>query len=186
LGSADPGVLRTPRLELVPATPTLLIAALKHPRQFGSRLHALVPPNWPPEYLDAPALKYTLARLRERPEHQLWWLYFVLCPGGPASRILIGSAGFKGPPDQSGIVEIGYGIVSDQRRRGYASEAAEGLVGRAFADPRVSRVIAETLPELVGSIGVMTKCGFEHDGAGSEPGVIRYGIDRDAWLARSS
>ena len=91
---------------------------------------------------------------------------------------MIGSAGYKGPPTQDGTVEIGYDIVSDHRRRGYASESVRALVSRAFEQPRVRRVIAETLPELIGSIGVLRKCGFEPVGEGSEPGVIRFELTR--------
>jgi ribosomal-protein-alanine N-acetyltransferase len=76
------------------------------------------------------------------------------------------------------MVEVGYGIVRDQHRHGYASEAAGGLLARAFASPDVTRVTAETYPELVGSIGVLRRCGFRFIGEGSEPGVIRYEITR--------
>jgi RimJ/RimL family protein N-acetyltransferase len=34
--------------------------------------------------------------------------------------------------------------------------------------------IAQTLPELAPSIGVLEKCGFRFAGEGGEPGVIRY------------
>jgi RimJ/RimL family protein N-acetyltransferase len=52
------------------------------------------------------------------------------------------------------------------------------FIARAFADTRVRRVIAETLPHLEPSIGVLTKCGFAFSGDGSEPGVIRYTLNR--------
>jgi [ribosomal protein S5]-alanine N-acetyltransferase len=73
---------------------------------------------------------------------------------------------------------VGYGVVRDHQRRGYASETVRGLVGHAFALPEVHRVIAETLPELTPSIGVLEKCGFRFIGEGSEPGVIRYELSR--------
>jgi [ribosomal protein S5]-alanine N-acetyltransferase len=95
-------------------------------------------------------------------------------------RVLIGTAGYKGPP-ADGTVEVGYGIVTDHRRRGYASEAVRGLVARAFRVPGVRRIIAETLPELTASIGVLRKCGFELIGEGSEPGVIRFERTRAAY-----
>ena len=98
-------------------------------------------------------------------------------------RSLIGSAGYKGPPSADGSVEVGYGIVEDHRRRGYATEAAMGLVDRAFSVAEVGRVIAETLPELAGSIGVLHKCGFRLLGAGSEPGVIRFELTRADYAA---
>ena len=107
-----------------------------------------------------------------------WWLYFVVLPQAHDGRTLIGSVGYKGPPSDDGMVEVGYGIVRDRHRQGYASEAARGLIARAFASPDVTRVTAETYPELVGSIGVLRRCGFRFVGEGSEPGVIRYEITR--------
>jgi ribosomal-protein-alanine N-acetyltransferase len=171
-------MIRTERLELVPATGDLLTAALESSAALADGLAAHVPPTWPPEFLDPPALQFTLDRLVLAPDEGAWWMYFVLLPQESGGRLLIGSAGYKGPPTADGTVEVGYGIVSDHQRRGYASEAVRGLVKRAFDLPEVRRVIAETLPELTPSIGVLRKCGFELVGEGSEPGVIRFELTR--------
>jgi RimJ/RimL family protein N-acetyltransferase/uncharacterized damage-inducible protein DinB len=170
-------MMRTERLELVPATPELLTAALATPVALSAALRARVPDTWPPEFLDAPALEFTRERLASDSAQAGWWMYFVVLPDA-GSRVLIGAAGYKGPPTADGVVEVGYGIVSDHRRRGYASEVVRELVAHAFAGPGVRRVIAETLPELTPSIGVLRKCGFEPVGEGSEPGVIRYSLAR--------
>jgi RimJ/RimL family protein N-acetyltransferase len=174
-------VIVTERLELVPATPELVRAALAGPRDLAAGLRASVPSTWPPEYLDAPSLTYTLDRLAEGSESAGWWLYFVVLKGAAGSKTLIGSGGYKGPPSPDGTVEVGYGIVSDYRRRGYASEVTRGLLARAFAVQAVHRAIAETLPELTPSIGVLEKCGFRLIGEGSEPGVIRFELTRAEW-----
>ncbi len=163
----------TERLALVPATVELTRAALDGAPALGTGLHAVVPPTWPPEYVDAPAFGFTLRRLAENPGQAGWWLYFILLRD-PSAPTLIGTAGYKGPPSDDGTVEVGYGIVSDHQRRGYASEAVRGLLARALGTPGVRRVIAETLPELTPSIGVLEKCGFRFTGEGSEPGVIRF------------
>ncbi len=167
-------LILTERLALVPATAQLTRAALDGNDALAARLRAVVPPTWPPELLDPPSLQFTLDRLAEGPEQAEWWLHFVLLLGGEARRTLIGSAGYKGPPSIDGTVEVGYGIVRDYQRQGYASEVVRGLLAHAFAQPSVRRVIAETLPELAPSIGVLHKCGFRLVGAGSEPGVIRF------------
>ena len=135
---------------------------------------APVAATWPPEFLDEPALEFTARRLASHPDEREWWLWFVLLRKEGGAREVIGSAGYKGPPTEDGTVEIGYGIASEHHRRGYASEAAEALVSRAFQLPAVRRVIAETLPELAGSIGVLRRTGFTFIGDGSEPGVIRF------------
>jgi RimJ/RimL family protein N-acetyltransferase len=161
-------VLYTERLELVPVTPESLRAAIEG--GLASCLDVAVPPTWPHEFLDRHALEFTLQRLRESPGQAGWWMYFVLLR---EPRTLIGSGGYKGPPVDS-TIEVGYGIVSDRRRQGYASEVVRGLLAHAFAQPGVTRAIAETLPELAGSIGVLRRCGFRRIEGGSEPGVLRF------------
>jgi RimJ/RimL family protein N-acetyltransferase len=77
---------------------------------------------------------------------------------------IIGTAGFKGPPDADGMVEIAYGVVPSVEGRGYATEAAGALVRFAAADERVRLIRAHTLPELNASTRVLRKCGFAHLG----------------------
>lgn len=175
-------MIRTERLELTPATDDLLAAALEGEGPLAAGLGAIVPPSWPPEFLDPPALEFTRDRLAESTDGGDWWMYFIVLPSAAGERVLIGTAGYKGPP-ADGTVEVGYGIVTDHQRRGYASEAVRGLVARAFKVPEVRRVIAETLPELTASIGVLRKCLFELIGEGSEPGVIRFELTRAAYEA---
>ena len=82
---------------------------------------------------------------------------------------VIGSAGFKGPPDAAGMVEIAYGVVPSVEGRGYATEAAGALVRFAAADRRVRVIRAHTLPELNASTRVLRKCGFVHIGEVIDP-----------------
>lgn len=174
----EQAMIITERLELLPATAEMTRAALNSQSLLAAALDATVPASWPPEFLDSAALEFTLERLRGGPEQAGWWLYFVTLSGDPSGRLLIGSAGYKGPPSPEGVVEVGYAVVQDQQRHGYASEAVRGLLRHAFAEPAVNAVIAETLPELIPSIGVLSKCGFQLVGEGSEPGVIRYQLTR--------
>ena len=139
-------MLVTDRLELVPATVETARAALSDLPALGRALRAAIPASWPPELLDRPALKFTLDKLRQGPSQAAWWLYFVVLRDESSGRTLIGSAGYKGPPTEDGTVEVGYGILPEYQRRGYASEAVRMLVTTAFAVPTVRRVIAETLP----------------------------------------
>jgi ribosomal-protein-alanine N-acetyltransferase len=172
-------MIATSRLDLVAPTPDTVRAALDGAPALAASLGVEVPPTWPPDYLDADALEFVLGRLVDHPAEADWWLYFVILRSREGNgRSVIGSAGYKGPPTADGIVEIGYGIVSDQRRKGYATEAALGLVAHAFGLPQVRAVIAHTLPELTPSIGVLGKCGFRFVGEGTEPGAIQFRLDR--------
>jgi RimJ/RimL family protein N-acetyltransferase len=82
---------------------------------------------------------------------------------------VIGMASFKGPPNAEGAVEIAYAIVPGYQNRGYATEAAQGLVDYALADPRARRVIAHTLREPNASTRVLKKCGFQFAGEVIDP-----------------
>ncbi len=107
--------------------------------------------------------------------------YVVLRQTGDGPGTLIGTCRYAGPPSYDGTVEVGYSVLPEFRRQRYATEAVAGLLRRASADPRVARVIAETLPSLRPSIGLVEKSGFTFIGEGSEPGVIRYALTRAAY-----
>jgi ribosomal-protein-alanine N-acetyltransferase len=177
--------LSTPRLELLSATLDLLRAELESPALLAQRLGAAVPPTWPPQYYDPPAVFWTMRRLEAGAAPAGWYLwYFLLRTSG--EPLLLGAGGFQGPPAEDGSVEVGYSIVPEHHRRGYASEAVAALLAFAFDHGGVRRVLAETLPELAPSIGVLRKRGFAFVGAGSEPGVIRFELTRSAWEASTA
>jgi len=180
--------LRTPRLVLFPATPEVLEAELASPEALAAVLGADVPASWPPELYDTDAVRWVLQWLADHESDADWCLYYVatLSDDETARPALVGIAGYKGAPDASGVVEIGYGVVAEQRRRGYASEAVRALLVRAFGDPRVTGVSAQTLPVLDASIGVLRGTGFVYEGPGSdshEPTAIRFMLTRDRFQA---
>src|SRR5262245_48549300 len=99
-----------------------------------------------------------LARLHALTSADPWTLGFSLVHRDNGT--VVGSAGFKGPPDADGMVEIAYGIHPDQQGKGYATEAAQALTAYALGSGQVRVVRAHTLPEPNASTRVLTKCGF--------------------------
>jgi ribosomal-protein-alanine N-acetyltransferase len=171
------GVIGTERLELVPATTALLSAELEGNAALEQVLGVRVPENWPPELYSRDAIEWFLKSLEEVPEMGDWAGHYIVTRGDDAT--VIGTVGFKGPPDESGKVEIGYSLLEQYQRLGYATEAARGVIAKAFADPRVLRVTAETYPHLEPSIGVMQRCGLVYRGEAAEPGVIYFELLRE-------
>jgi RimJ/RimL family protein N-acetyltransferase len=108
-----------------------------------------------------------LAALRVSPDPDPWLHGFFLVHRGIGAAI--GSAGFKGPPDSTGTVEIAYGIAPTLEGQGYATEAAAALVAYAFDTPRVEVVRAHTLPTANASTRVLAKCGFGQVGTVVDP-----------------
>lgn len=72
----------------------------------------------------------------------------------------IGTAGFFGPPDASGEVTIGYGMVEPEWGQGYGTEAVAGLVAICRAHGGVTVINADTNLDNVGSQRVLEKNGF--------------------------
>lgn len=178
--------LRTGRLELVGCSAGLLRAEGDDRARFAELLDARVPADWPPELYDDDARRFGLRMVEDAPDDEGWWFYYLVrVPGGgDGAREVVGTMGYKGPPADDGTVEVGYSVLAAHRRQGYATEALGALLERAFAFPGVTRVIAETYPELEPSIGVLEKCGFAFVGEGSEERVIRFELLRDRWEAR--
>ena len=68
----------------------------------------------------------------------------------PRHRLAVGRAGFHGPPDEVGMVEVGYSIDPLHRRRGYARAAVRALLEEAAAAPEVTVVRASVGPRQRG------------------------------------
>ena len=180
--------IQTPRLVLIPASIATLNAELDGRRALARELDVDVPPSWPPELYDEAAVRWSLNALETRFLTPDWGLYYVAerlaADGASARQRLAGVVGFKGPPDSGGTVEIGYGILPERRRLGFAREAVDGMIGWAFGRESVTRVIAHTLTELTPSIRVLESAGFTFVGPGedeSEPEAIQYELRRETY-----
>lgn len=163
-----PADITTPRMRLVPATEERLRACLLPHDQFAVTTGWQVPQDWPAKHWDEGAVTWLLNRIAEAPETATWGARFVLLPTTPTPT-LIGTVGVYGPPDESGTVEIGYGIVEHLHRRGYGTEAAAGLINWLWRDPRVKTIIAHTLPADPASSGVLRRNGFTAAGIINRP-----------------
>ena len=113
----------------------------------GRLIGALVPETWP-----SPDLVGILDR------HELPYGIWVMVD--PDTATVVGDIGFHGPPDETGTVEIGYSVVPERRRRGYATEAARALAAWALEQPGVKTVTATCEPGNAGSIKTLERAGF--------------------------
>jgi ribosomal-protein-alanine N-acetyltransferase len=126
------------------------------------------PANWPPLFNGPETRDWFREEMRKAPASFGWWGFYILAVIDDVER-LAGTAGYKGPPDAEGCVEIGYSVVDAYHRRGIASRTVHLLVARAFRHPGVRVVIAQTLPDAVASQGVLRKTGFDFDGTRLDP-----------------
>jgi ribosomal-protein-alanine N-acetyltransferase len=76
------------------------------------------------------------------------------------SSLAVGTIGFFGPPDDTGSVMVGFGLVEAVRGQGYATEALRGLVEYACAQPSVRTITADSLQHNASAHRVLEKAGF--------------------------
>jgi ribosomal-protein-alanine N-acetyltransferase len=168
--------MRTTRLELIPTTIEHLEAELHEPQRLAHLLGAVIPLGWPPGQYDRDAMQFFHAMLTERGAAAVGWYgwYAIRRAANDHPATLVASGGYFGPPSADGVVEIGYSVVPDHRRQGYATELVQALTARALDLPKVMRVVAEVHEDNVASVTVLSRCGFRRIGAGRDPGHFRY------------
>jgi [ribosomal protein S5]-alanine N-acetyltransferase len=83
----------------------------------------------------------------------------------PHSGQVVGRAGYHGPPDEAGMVEIGYAVDPDHRRRGLARAALMVLLETARNHPHVKIVRATVRPDNVPSRRLLDQFGFSESGS---------------------
>lgn len=81
-----------------------------------------------------------------------------------ASGTVVGRSGFHGPPDAEGMVEVGYAVDPDFRRRGFARAALLIMLGQAAAHPDVRTVRATISPGNTASRNLVERYGFRANG----------------------
>jgi RimJ/RimL family protein N-acetyltransferase len=118
----------------------------------------------PPFFLEREAQgiwRYRRDQIRRDPASAPWLVRAVISePAG----VVVGHAGFHGPPDASGMVEIGYTILPGYRRQGYGSAAVAALLREAAEVPEVQTARASISPGNIASLALARSFGFRQVG----------------------
>lgn len=97
--------------------------------------------------------------VKQHPEEYYWyteWQVIYKQENG-----IVGGFCFKGPPNEAGEVEIGYGMTSAYRSKGFMTEAMRVVATWVFRNAQVTALIAETPKNNVPSHRVLEKIGME-------------------------
>ncbi|NLV75068.1 MAG: GNAT family N-acetyltransferase [Chloroflexi bacterium] len=106
----------------------------------------------------AEALPVIIKQLEERPQDWPWGTNWAIVL--KAEQTIIGGIGLHGLPNAAGEVELGYGLDSPYRHRGFAVPAIHLLTGWAFSHTEVMSLVAETLIENLPSQRALQRAGF--------------------------
>lgn len=148
--------IRTERLELVALAPEAVRALIAGSPDEAERILRLrLPAEFPNAGDLAGFLPIQLKRMEVEPHRREWMARLMVSESEGA----VGDCGFHGPPDTIGRAEIGYTVFSQFRGRGYAKEAARGLVDWAFEQGE-REVYATVSPNNTASLAVVRRLGF--------------------------
>jgi RimJ/RimL family protein N-acetyltransferase len=105
---------------------------------------------------DGYVLRMRLDQMRTNPESAHWLLRAIVSP----DRRMLGHAGFHGPPDERGFVELGYTIFAPFRRQGCASAAATCMMRWAEETQGVHNFRVSVGETNTPSLAMAAKLGF--------------------------
>ena len=127
----------------------------KNLQKLGELLDVGTPTAWTTFTDMADALDFFHAAFKENGNY--WGSFFII---HKSDRKLLGTCGYKGAPNETGTVEIGYEIEADYRQQGLATEAAQGLIDFAWQHEEIKEIMAHTLAYENPSVSVLKKLGF--------------------------
>ena len=109
---------------------------------------------------DSP-LAWRLPQVVANPAVNKWFVRWMVLR---ATREIVGSLSFHGPPDERGMLEIGLGVHEAFRRNGYAREALVGMWGWAAGQEGVAVFRYTVDPGNSASVELVRGLGFTHVG----------------------
>jgi [ribosomal protein S5]-alanine N-acetyltransferase len=168
--------ITTARLELIATTLTHLRCELERPGGLSALLGVEVPQSWPPGQYDRDAMEFFKDQLEKGGVGAAGWYgwYALRRAGNEGPGILIGCGGYFGPPDEDGVVEVGFSVIPELRQRGYATEIVSALVAHAFSFPGVQRIHAHAAANNAASIRVLVRNGFRNTDSLGEASLLKF------------
>ncbi len=74
---------------------------------------------------------------------------------------IIGDLGFKGFNYEKENIDLGYGVIKEERGKGYAEEATKALIKWVFTEDIVKEITARCLIDNTSSIKLLKKLNFD-------------------------
>lgn len=162
----------TERLQLIPVSFEIAEQIRNGDFFIKNKSHIRSTALWPDDdFLDI--LPKIIQKLKSISDHKGFTSYLVV---KKEDRTVIGDVGFKTPPNEAGEVDIGYGLISSERKKGYATEAVNALVNWAFEQKDVKVITADCKMDNEASIKVLKKTGAIRISV--QHGMINWKIER--------
>ena len=104
---------------------------------------------------------WRLRQIEAEPATARWYVRAAVDGSG---GVVVGHAGFHGPPDDAAMVEIGYAVDPALRGRGYGHAIVAALLTEAASEPAVHTVRASVSPTNLPSLALVRRAGLARVG----------------------
>ncbi len=148
--------LKTERLLLIPFTIQFCEHVMKGDFSILDKMNLRKGKSWPDNDVieTLPKVISNLSKVKSPTGFESWMIV------KKDTMEIIGDAGFKGFNSKLGSIDLGYGIIYEERHKGYAQEAATALVDWALSQEIVKEITANCLVDNVASMNLLKKLTF--------------------------
>ena len=106
-------------------------------------------------------LRWRVPQVKADPATNVWFIRWIVLR---ETKQIVGSISFHAPPDEVGMIEIGFGICEPCRNNGYGKEALLGMWTWVIDQPGVQTLRYTVSATNAPSMSIINSLGFEHVG----------------------
>lgn len=148
--------LTTKRLLLIPFTKQICTHFIKNDFSDLTQMGFKKGASWPDHDVieTLPKILHNLSQVEAPTGFESWMII------KKETSEIIGDLGFKGFNKEEKSADLGYGIIKEERRKGYAEEATKTILAWAFSNAFVQKITARCAVDNLGSINLLKKLDF--------------------------
>ena len=106
-------------------------------------------------------LRWRVPQVKANPDVNFWFIRWIVFR---ETKEVVGSISFHAPPDEVGMIEIGFGICEPCRNQGFGKEALLGMWTWVIDQPGVETLRYTVSKTNAPSMAIINSLGFEHVG----------------------
>lgn len=106
-------------------------------------------------------LRWRVPQVKADPTTNTWFVRWIVLR---ETKEIVGSISFHAPPDEVGMIEIGFGISELCRNQGFGKEALLGMWGWVIDQPGVTTLRYTVSATNGPSMSIINALGFAHIG----------------------
>lgn len=106
-------------------------------------------------------LRWRVPQVKANPDVNVWFFRWIV---HRETKEVVGSISFHAPPDELGMIEVGFGVCQPCRNQGFGKEALLGMWTWVIDQPGVSILRYTVSASNAPSMAIIRSLGFTHVG----------------------